>query len=454
MREKPRGLTAAESMGVAAWNLRASRAYATAKANRPAEGLRWDVEGETPLIPPDGPGMTHTADEQPALGFGAALDDTSLYLIGSVAVGIIIVEGPTADLQFSDEERTKVVAEVQEGLTWLGTREPKAGVSFVYDIRPPVQLNLAPNPSLSGYEPMEAHWRDPAMAKIGFAANFGGVREYVKTIRANNGTKWAYVAFFTKYPTNHFAYASKPRLVMQYANDNWGPDNIDRVFTHETGHIFGCPDEYAASGCSTTTKAGFLQEVNGNCQNGAAAFTPCLMAGNTWEMCSYTPTHFGWRDTDGDGALDPVDPVGNPNPLIDLSKLCAFVPFICQLFGINPGGAPAGGPVGVAGGVAGRWHWGRWTTTTRVCARGAPAPGADTGRAGPRRGCDAVRGAALPRGARTQAAHGGRHHRPGQSAGPMTRRGRRTGRHLSLTPAVRTRRPMLECRQARAGSRG
>ena len=135
---------------------------------------------------------------------------------------------------------------------------------------------------------------------------------------------------------------------MQYANDGWGPDNIDRVFTHETGHIFGCPDEYAASGCSTTTKAGYLREVNGNCQNGATAFTPCLMAGNTWEMCTYTPTHFGWRDTDGDGALDPVDPVGNPNPLVDLGRLCSLFPVICQIFGL--GGVP-GGPVGVAAGV-------------------------------------------------------------------------------------------------------
>ena len=38
------------------------------------------------------------------------------YLEGTVAVGIIIVQGPTAALQFSDDERTKVVAEVQNGL--------------------------------------------------------------------------------------------------------------------------------------------------------------------------------------------------------------------------------------------------------------------------------------------------------------------------------------------------
>ena len=354
VREEPRGLTEAESVGLAAWNLRVSRAYAAAKAKRPMEGQRWDAQGATPLVPPDGPGMTHAGDERPSLGFGPALDDTSTYLIGSVALGIILVEGPTTDLQFSEEERVKVQAEVQEGLTWLGTQEPKAGVSFVYDIRPPVRLDRAPNPALVGYEPREAYWRDPAMAKIGFASDFSGVREYVKTIRANYATKWAYVAFFTKYPVHHFAYASKPRLVMQYSNDGWGAENIDRVFTHETGHIFGCPDEYAASGCSTGTRAGFLQELNGNCQNGAAAFTDCLMAGNTWKMCQYTPVHLGWRDTDGDGALDPVDPVGNPSPLVDMSRLCALLPLVCQLFGLGQGAAAgAGGPVGVAGAAGG-----------------------------------------------------------------------------------------------------
>jgi hypothetical protein len=366
VREKPRGLTEAENLGLAAWNLRVSRSYATAKANRPMEGRRWDAPGAVPLIPPDGPGMTHAGDDRAGLEMGAALDDTSSYLIGSVALGIIIVEGPTADLQFSDEERTKVVAEVQEGLTWLASRESKAGVSFVYDIRPPVRLNVAPNPNLTGYEPLEALWRDPAMGKIGFAANFSGVRDYVKSIRANTGTQWAYVAFFTKYPCHHFAYASKPRLVMQYSNDGWGPDNIDRVFTHETGHIFGCPDEYAASGCSTTTRAGFLREVNGNCQNGATNFVDCLMAGNTWGMCRYTPVHLGWRDSDGDGSLDPVDPVGNPDPLVDLSRLCAVLPLVCQLFAIGQGAPGAAGDTVAAASAA------RGVRTGQPRAEGVP----------------------------------------------------------------------------------
>src|SRR5690606_29203824 len=70
-------------------------------------------------------------------------------------------------------------------------------------------------------------------------ANFQGVRNYVAAIRNSLGTRWGYVAFFTKYPVHHFAYASKPRLVMHYENDGWGPDNIDRVFT--SGRRRGCP---------------------------------------------------------------------------------------------------------------------------------------------------------------------------------------------------------------------
>ena len=62
-------------------------------------------------------------------------------------------------------------------------------------------------------------------------------------------TDWGYCAFFTKYPVGHFAYAylGGPYLVMQYAIDGWGPNNIDRVFAHETCHIFNAPDDYAAS---------------------------------------------------------------------------------------------------------------------------------------------------------------------------------------------------------------
>ena len=35
----------------------------------------------------------------------------------------------------------------------------------------------------------------------------------------------------------------------------------------------------------------------------------CLMKGNTYNLCTCTIAHFGWRDTDGDKLPDPLDKI-------------------------------------------------------------------------------------------------------------------------------------------------
>ena len=210
-----------------------------------------------------------------------------------MAVGIVIVEGPTAALRFSAAERTKVVAEVQNGLSWLASMNPAAGISFTYDIQI-VTLNVEPDPNAAD---LEAHWRDPAMAALGYAANWSGVTQYVEDLRTRFGTRWTYCGYFTKYQLGWFAYAALggPRLVMDYANDGWGPDNIDRVFAHETGHIFNCPDEYAASGCNCGGSWGRFGRPNSNCETCApGGGVSCIMKANDWTMCDVTPAHLGW----------------------------------------------------------------------------------------------------------------------------------------------------------------
>jgi hypothetical protein len=220
---------------------------------------------------------------------------TSARLTGSVGVGIVIVEGPNANLKFSDAERVKVVAEVQNGLGWLATQNPQ-GVTFKYDIQI-VSLTTQPGPANLTDSQKEALWRDPAMAKLGFGAGMAGVTAYVESLRTKYATTWAYCAYFTKYPVGWFAYASigGPRLVMDYANDGWGPDNIDRVFAHESGHIFGAPDEYANSGCNCGGSWGFYGKPNSNCANCAPnGGVDCLMKQNSWAMCAVTPYHLGF----------------------------------------------------------------------------------------------------------------------------------------------------------------
>jgi hypothetical protein len=144
------------------------------------------------------------------------------------------------------------------------------------------------------------------MAKLGYQANFNGVYDYANALRTKQNTAWAYVAFVTKYPTPYFAYAAigGPRIVLTYDNDGWGPNNLDRVFAHESSHIFGAVDEYAASGCDCGGQHGRFDVANGNCDACAPAPVDCLMRGNTFAFCHFTPAHIGWgRGAAGDPVL-------------------------------------------------------------------------------------------------------------------------------------------------------
>ncbi|MCG8356852.1 MAG: hypothetical protein MI920_14880 [Kiloniellales bacterium] len=278
------------ALGLQGFDLRQSEDYATAKAQRPLAEEEWDNDKAST------PDYHDHEDEAESAAAMAGAPATSARLNGSVAVGVIIVEGPTAALKFSLAERVKVVAEVQNGLSWLGAQSSPEGVKWVYDVRV-VSLNVKPgSPNLS-FGQKEALWRDPAMAKLGYGAGLNGVRDYVQDLRQAKNTDWAYCAFFTKYPLGWFAYASigGPRLVMDYANDGWGPDNIDRVFAHETGHVFGAPDEYAASNCNCGGQWGYFKKPNGNCATCApGGGVPCIMKSNSWTMCEYTPYHLGF----------------------------------------------------------------------------------------------------------------------------------------------------------------
>lgn len=280
-------LSLAERLGVEAFRLRLSDAYQQAKANRPRDGETWDMT----VACATGPNRPGSDDAMRGAALAAA--PTSAHLNGSVAVGVIIVNGPTAALQFTAAEQTKVVAEVQAGLTWLANQNPGAGVSWTYDVRV-VNITTAANATAPNNE---ERWRNPAMRALGFAETWQGVIDYVQGLRNQFATRWAYCGFFVKYPLDHFAYASigGPRLVMDYNNDGWGPDNIDRVFTHETGHIFACPDEYRASNCSCGGSWGVYGEPNRNCESCAAnGGVSCLMRANDWTMCASTRLHLGW----------------------------------------------------------------------------------------------------------------------------------------------------------------
>ncbi|HEX3041613.1 MAG TPA: hypothetical protein VHP56_05935 [Solirubrobacterales bacterium] len=280
-------LDAAGQAGLEAFELRQSSAYAAAKEARPLAGAPWDTEqGETPGCAAGAGPSTDGAPGAPLMG--APPPFTSERLVGSVAVGIIVVSGPTPDLQFSEAEYVKIVAEVQNGLGWLGSQSVGGGVSWFYDLR---KVSLT-TPAVSGgnWSEQEERWRNPTMEALGHTGDWQGLLDYVEEIRTNLGTRWAYCGLFTKYPVFHFGYAAAPRIVMQAPYDGWGPDNIDRVFAHETGHIFGAPDEYPESQCDCGGNFGIFGRPNANCANCGPGIE-CLMIKNSWSMCAWTPWH-------------------------------------------------------------------------------------------------------------------------------------------------------------------
>lgn len=152
-----------------------------------------------------------------------------------------------------------------------------------------------PKSGRDAYERFEAPWRDDALAAIGHPAGLSGIRSYIRSIKSAKRAQVAYCAFFTHYELHHFAYCRGEYLVMRYDNDGWGTENLDRVFAHETGHVFGAPDEYAESGCDCRGSHGVYRRPNLNCENCAdGGGVSCIMKRNDWTMCPETPYHLGY----------------------------------------------------------------------------------------------------------------------------------------------------------------
>jgi len=268
------------------------------------------------LIPPDIP-PKHNSPITPGYY------ETSEYLIGSGAVGVIFLESdgtidPQTENWISSEE-SAVVGEIQLGLNWWSVQNPAADVSFTleWNYRVPTSYEPIMRPHTD-----EGLWISEAMTYLGYpgAYYFTQVRDYINDLRNDSNTNWAFAIFvvdssndldgmFADPPPQHFAYAylGGPFLVMTYDNNGWGIVNMDRVTAHEMGHIFYATDEYNG----VTEYSGYLNvsDVEGSGD---------LMDTANWSLSSGTQGQIGWNDTDSDGILDIVDtfPDTTLNPCI------------------------------------------------------------------------------------------------------------------------------------------
>ena len=236
--------------------------------------------------------------------------------MGSVAVGVFLMESNGSAYNWSDSEVTQTLNGIYSAMDWWINRGGAAAhLSFTYDlhIRQPTSYEPIQGPSSNDYL-----WVGEAMVGLGYSSS--GIWQYLNDLRTARGTNWAYSIFVVDSSTSvsqgrftdgayAWGYFGGPWLVMsRYSSWAYNAANYyQAVPAHETGHIFYATDEYNSFG----EVSGYLN-VHDN--DGAS----CLMNQNyLGNLCAASTLQIGWRDSDGDGIHDILD----TNPETTLAPL-------------------------------------------------------------------------------------------------------------------------------------
>jgi hypothetical protein len=263
---------------------------------------------------------------------------TSEYMAGSVAVGIVLVESngtidPSTENWTSDEKQL-VFNKIMSALNWWARLEPKAHLNFVYD-------DHLSNPLPTGVEPItrpftdQQYWISDAMKALGHnsISYFTSVRNYNNALRTLFQTDWAFTIFVVdssadddnRFKDGYFAYAylGGPFMVLTYGNNGYGPSNMDAVAAHEIGHIFQALDQYGSAAQVCTRRSGYLNIENQNSEaGGCLSNANSIMRGQIYPYTlgaidPYAAGQIGWRDSDKDNILDPLD----VQPVVTIDEL-------------------------------------------------------------------------------------------------------------------------------------
>ena len=302
-------------------------------------------------VPPEGYLKAYQAPRGKLLSgpSGRGPNDTSEFMLGNVAVAIILpesdgsIDSETEDWTNTDtfygitDRPQKVKDEIINALNWWLLRESqqRAGPSLLsFTIDP-----SSPRVRTTGYEPIthpstdEHLWVSDIFNKMGYTTGnaLQKVRQFDLDLIADLGTDWAFTIFVCDslndangmFANGAFAYAylGGPWLTMTYDNDNYTIHNMDAVCSHEMGHTFYCLDEYGpGSGTPTGCHefSGYLDVENlnslydpgmtGTCD----ANYGCIMRGGTTAfargyLCPYSAGHIGWADADANDVYDILD---------------------------------------------------------------------------------------------------------------------------------------------------
>ncbi len=269
-----------------------------------------------------------------ALPFGASVQDTGEFMLGTVAVTPVLLES-NGSLDTSTEDWTPsqiqaVLSNVQEATNWwvetLAVQSAIAPLSFTID------STYATTPVETKYEPIARRSNDYALWVSDFLDTIGStrtgslevdMRAFNQSQRQKLGTDWSYTIFVVPsqndadgqfQPGGSFnrAFAFAGGLFMVVPSTR--PAS---TYAHESGHIFWARDEYAGGG-SYTDRRGYYDTQNTNAVNnptpGFVQQTSIMAAGSLLDAAyanhispASTLAMIGWQDSDADGIFDVLD---------------------------------------------------------------------------------------------------------------------------------------------------
>lgn len=220
--------------------------------------------------------------------------ETSVFAIGTCAVGLVFVQPPQGNWTTAKEEDALLI--VQEALDKFEDLS-----SGCIDFLKPEVFRAA-----TTYDPSKTltdeMWISEVMSNIGFEGASYREKVYNCTnyLRQRLGSDWAIIVLMVDTPYfgntggNSTAYAWLGGPCVSYAYHH---DGSRLMLVHEIAHGFYATDEYNGK----TEYSGYLyvpDNESARCLMNSAAFT---------DFCAATREQLGWRDSDQNGIQDIVD---------------------------------------------------------------------------------------------------------------------------------------------------
>ncbi|EMI52746.1 dockerin type I domain-containing protein [Rhodopirellula sallentina] len=268
------------------------------------------------------------------LPFGATMEDTAEFLLGTVTVTPIFLESDgsidTETQDWTTEEIDSVLAKISEGVNWwsdaLDELDTVHSLEFVIDdtyARDPVETGYEPiDRTSNNYNNYVGDFLDYAQIDASLQLD-EGMFAFNNSQREKFGTDWAFSifvadssddtdGFFPHEGTFRGAFAFPGGLYM--VTPSTRPSS---TIAHEMGHIFWAMDEYAGGGTYANSR-GYYNSQNLNAwDNPTPGFEQedSIMAGYDSLVASFvsktsaesTLAQVGWQDSDGDGIFDVLD---------------------------------------------------------------------------------------------------------------------------------------------------